>query len=118
MQRPDPFELFCFYNLGIDRNGWYKFRNLRETARYFGTSSEQIMKWLQEDHIDPETVRKVDFNLSKAHVDIQILSYTAPKEEILAAARERFNAYLEALKRSSLKEYYFDMDYEDPFKKD
>lgn len=112
--RPDPFSLFAFYHLGFDEHFNYRFRNLHETARHFGADSAQIMAWLTEQGMDPETIRHVDFNLSKAHADAMELDLEGASTEAREAfAREAFARYQTQRERTRRATPYEDLDYDD-----
>lgn len=93
MSAPDPFELFAYYHLGFDREYRYRFRNLHHTAAYFGLSPDALKAVLHELKLDADTVKLVDFNLSKAHADAQELELiAAPREARELHAQKSFEA--------------------------
>lgn len=111
---PDPFLLFAFYHLGFDENFDYRFRNLHETARHFGVKSTEVLEWLKTHGMDTETIRHVDFNLSKAHGDAMEMDLDgAPIDAREAFAREAYERY-QAQRESTKRETpYEDLDYDD-----
>jgi hypothetical protein len=114
MTAPDPFKLFAFYHLGFDENFNYRFRNLHQTARHFGAEASQVLAWLEEYGMDPETVRHVDFNLSRAHADAQELDLEdASMDERERFARDAFRRFQES-RKTRRSTPYEDIDWEDP----
>lgn len=112
--KPDPVRLFAYYHLGLDEEYQYRFRNLHETARHFGASPEEVQRWLSQDGMDPETIRHVDFNLSKAHADAMELDLSGAsveeRERFVSDAWERFRQSRDKTRRATP---YDDVDYDD-----
>ncbi len=114
MSTPEPFEVFCFYHLGLDREMRYRFRNLHDAAEYFGLKAPALRRYLDEHGLDAETVRHIDFNLSRVHADAQDLELRdAPFEERLAFARDAWQRFLAARGRTRRATPYEDHDYDD-----
>lgn len=95
--RPDPFELFIRYHLGLDGDLGSKFYNLASLAREFGVAPEEVRDWLREARLSSDISGHVDFKLAEAHGEAQILAITGTREEILAFARKTFEEYQAAL---------------------
>lgn len=112
---PDPYSLFAYYHLGFDDEYNYRFRNLHATARHFGAEPPQVLAWLEQYGMDPDTVRRVDFNLSQAHADAQQLDLDGAsveaREQFVRATYERFVTQRNTTKRSTP---YEDVDWDDP----
>ena len=114
MSNPDPFDVFCFYHLGLDREMRYRFRNLHDAAEYFGLQPPALRRYLDEHGLDAETMRHIDFNLSRAHADAQELELRgAPFEERLAFARRAWRHFLAARGGTRRATPYEDHDYDD-----
>ncbi|MCA9524050.1 MAG: hypothetical protein KC609_23950 [Myxococcales bacterium] len=101
MARPDGFELFCFYHLGLDRQWSYRFRNVNAAARTYGASVDEVKAWLASERIDPETVTAVPYALAKAHSEAQILALTASTAEIEAFAHRVYDDFRAAQRHMS-----------------
>ena len=86
MSALEPFTLFRFYYLGFDEGYEYRFRNVHHTATHFGVSVDEIKARLLDWGLDATVVKHVDYNLSKAHSDAQILAL----EGASLSAREDF----------------------------
>lgn len=110
MNRPDPKELFALYHLGLDREGRYKFRNLAEVAKIYGVDNRQVLVWLQDDGTDPDTVKQVDYNLTKWHVEAQFV----PPEGAADLIRTAWEGYQTARKSGKGSgQFHHDVDYDD-----
>lgn len=115
MTRPDTFRLFAFYHLGFDDEFRYRFRNLHAAARHFGATPDQVLAWLAQDRLDPDTLSRTEFNLAQAHGEAQDLEYRgAGRADKEAFARLAFARYLEALERPLADEPKSDIDYDNP----
>ena len=68
----DPFELFCAYHLGIDKNKGYRTANINEVANRFRSEPGMIKQALQEYDMDPESLLDRDFDMALAQLDIQV----------------------------------------------
>lgn len=106
---PPARELFALYHLGVDKQGQYAFRNLRDVARLYNTSNETVQAWLKAHRIDPETVGQVEFNLSRRHVDAQL----AAPDQLPAVIDEAWAGYREALAGQQPGQFFHDHDYDD-----
>ena len=68
----DPFELFCAYHLGIDKDKGYRTSNINEVANRFRSEPGMIKQALQEYDMDPESLLDRDFDMALAQLDIQV----------------------------------------------
>ncbi len=107
--RPSAVELFALYHLGLDREGRYRFRNLSDCARIYGVEGATVLRWLQADGADPDTVSHVDFNLTRWHVDAQFVQ----AEDAPTLIAKAWNGYCEALARRDPSRVFHDVDYDD-----
>jgi hypothetical protein len=89
----DPFALFCAYHLGITAEGGYRFQNIHEVARRFGTNAGVIKQLLVELAMDPDTVVHSSFDLAGAQVDVMLAPEGINRVEI---ARDLYQRFLEA----------------------
>jgi hypothetical protein len=90
---PDPFGLFCAYYLGITASDGYQKPQLEEVARRFGMSPKEVRDLLGEHGLDEESVRKVDFDLEGAQLDIRLAPEGISRTEV---ARDLWQDYLQA----------------------
>jgi len=107
--RPDARELFGLYHLGLDREGRYRFRNLSECGRVLDVDPGQLMDWLREVQMDPDSVGQVDFNMAKWHAEAQFVS-PAEADALLDRAHA---GYVEALQRRAPGRFFHQVDYDD-----
>jgi hypothetical protein len=111
-----PFDVFVYYHLGLDAQFEYRFRNLHDVAAYFGSSADEVQEFLTRHRIDAATFRHIDFNLSAAHVDAQMLDLEgAATEERRAFAERTWERFQAALKGYDPRRTFEDLDYDDPW---
>ena len=91
--RPDIFELFCAYHLGITHDGGYRQQNIHDLARRFACTPAEIKQSLVDYRMDPQTMINSDFDLSLAQLDIQVAPEGVDRYEL---ARPWFEEFLEA----------------------
>lgn len=108
--KPTALQLFSLYHLGVDESGAVRFCNLHQCARVLGVSVTDLQAWLVADRIDQETATRVDFNVSRAHVDAQL---AASPESALEVAAEAFAAFVVARDKGGVGEVKLDIDYDD-----
>lgn len=97
MSRPSPFELFCAYHLGLDREFRYRFFNLNSMARYFSLTTNEVRQLLEDFHLRPEDTRHVPFNVARAHATAQELAEQGNRLEVELFARKAFEEYMQSL---------------------
>jgi len=96
--RPDPFDLFIRYHIGLDGELRPRFYNLGSLSREFGVSPEEMAAWLKEAGLSSDVSGHVDFRLAEAHGEAQGLALGgSPREEIEAFVRKTWGAYRAAL---------------------
>lgn len=89
----NPFELFCWYYLGLSPQGDYKFINGNQVAKIYNWSVDDLMETLRRHKIDPDTVVNTDFPLSKYQIDIQIAAENRSGDLLLEFATRIFNEF-------------------------
>lgn len=107
--KPSDAELFALYHLGLGRDGVYTFRNAHQCAKHLGVSADTFDGWLRAAKLDSEAAKRVDFNLSAAHVDAQ---FVAPAEVGPFVART-WAAFLAARSGKPLDQIRLDVDYDE-----
>jgi len=90
--RIDPFELFAAYHLGLTEDGGYRFQNVHQVAKRFGTSSGAIKQALQDYGMSPDTVVNMTFDMTGAQVDVMFVPEGVSRREIAKGHYEAFCA--------------------------
>jgi hypothetical protein len=90
---PDAFTLFCTYHLGITPTDGYQKPHLEEVARRFSMAPKELRALLGELELDDESVRKLDFDLEGAQLDIRLAPEGISRTEV---ARDLWQDYLQA----------------------
>ena len=93
----EPFTLFCAYHLGITEDGGYRFQNVHQVAKRFGTNAGVIKQLLAEFDMDPDTIVHSSFDMASAQVDIMLAPEGINRTEL---ARELFAEFRAAPRRS------------------
>ncbi len=96
--RPDKFELFCAFHLGITEKGTYRMQGLNEIARRYGCKPEEITQFLKDYGIDKETVKATGFDVNMARLDVQVAPEGVDKWEL---ARPWYDEFLVAQSEST-----------------
>jgi hypothetical protein len=86
----DPFDLFCAYHLGITEDGGYRFQNVHQVARRFGTNAGVIRQLLAEFRMDPDVIVHSDFDMADAQVDVMMAPEGVSRLELAREIYERF----------------------------
>ncbi|MEY3014840.1 MAG: hypothetical protein RIT45_3575 [Pseudomonadota bacterium] len=107
--RPSDMELFALYHLGLDREGQYAFRNAHQCARHLRVEVATFEQWLRDARLDTDAVKRVDFNLSVAHVDAQFVS----RDEVGRFVADTWRRFEAARTGQPLEQIRLDLDYED-----
>ncbi len=68
----EPFALFCAYHLGITEDGNYRFQNIHQVAKRFGTNAGVIKQLLADLDMDSDTIINSAFDMAGAQVDIML----------------------------------------------
>jgi len=99
--RPDKFELFCAFYLGITEKGTYRMQGLGEIARRYGCKPDEILQVLKYYGIDKDTVKNCGLDLSLALLDIKVAPEGVDKWEL---ARPWYDEFIEVTGESSTPE--------------
>ena len=86
----DGFGLFCAYHLGITEDGGYRFQNIHQVARRFGTSAAVIKQLLGDLRMDPEVIVHSDFDMADAQVDVMMAPEGVSRIELARGIYQRF----------------------------
>jgi len=93
----DPFMLFCAYHLGITEEGGYRFQNIHQVAKRFGTNAGVIKQLLADLGMDSDTVINSAFDMAGAQVDVML----APEGiDRVAIGRELYDQFRAAPKKA------------------
>ncbi len=92
----EPFALFCAYHLGITEDGGYRFQNIHQVAKRFGTNAGVIKQLLTEFDMDSDTIVHSSFDMASAQVDIMLAPEGINRTEV---ARELFREFRAAPRR-------------------
>jgi len=90
MALSDPFQIFCFYYLGLSPEGEYRFVNGNHIAQRYNCSVAEVMKFLKTHHMDPDTVLNTDFPMARYQVDVQMAAEQRGPEHALELASRIF----------------------------
>ncbi len=93
----EPFALFCAYHLGITEDDSYRFQNIHQVAKRFGTNAGVVKQLLSEFDMDPETIVHSGFDMASAQVDIMLAPEGISRTEL---ARPLFAEFRSAPRRS------------------
>jgi len=91
--KPDDFELFAQYHLGILPDGSAHFQNLHELAKRYQVSTGQMQAWLAESKIDAVTADDTDYDLAGQHAEAQVMALLGDAAATLAFARQVYADY-------------------------
>ncbi len=87
----DPFDLFCAYHLGITEDGGYRFQNIHQVAKRFGTNAGVIKQLLADFDMDSDAIVHSSFDMASAQVDIMLtpegINRTEQARELFAQFR-------------------------------
>ncbi len=88
----EPFALFCAYHLGITADGGYRFQNIHQVAKRFGTNAGVIKQLLSDFDMDSETIVNSSFDMAGAQVDVMLAPEGIDKVEIARGLYAEFRA--------------------------
>ena len=88
----DPFLLFCAYHLGITEDDTYRFQNIHQVAKRFGTNAGVIKQLLTELEMDSDTIINSGFDMAGAQVDIMLAPDGVSRTELARALFADFRA--------------------------
>lgn len=86
----EPFELFCAYHLGINRDKQYKSANINEVGRRFNVDPATIRQALQEYGMDSGSLLDRDFDMALAQLDIQVAPEGVDRVELAKGLYKEF----------------------------
>jgi hypothetical protein len=86
----DGFRLFCAYHLGITEDGGYRFQNVHQVARRFGTNAGVIRQCLSDLRMGPDVLVQSDFDMADAQVDVMMAPEGVSRIELAREIYERF----------------------------
>lgn len=109
---PTPFEVFCAYYLGLDREFRYRFFNLNSMAEYFGVDPLRLKFLLHEWRLAPEDTRHVDYNIARAHATGQEVAARGRRDDTEAFARRTWEEFSQAKSRYDARRDFENVDYE------
>lgn len=95
--RPQPFDLFLRYHLGLDGELRSRFCNLGSLSREFGVSPDEMTAWLKESGLSSDISGHVDFRLAEAHGEALGLALSDRREDLKAYVRKAWDGYRAAL---------------------
>lgn len=110
--RPTPFQVFCGYYLGLDRDFRYRFFNQDQLARHYGIEPSELRHLMEEFHLTPELTRHVDYNLVRAHATAQEIVEFGGAEDVRTFAKRTFEEFVQALQRYDPSRDYDGVDYD------
>jgi len=106
----DPFHLFARYYLCLNTQGRYQFANGNQLAARMGMGVEGLHRLLAQHQMHPDSVVHSAFPLTRHQVDIHLLAEEAEGEEVEAAARQVFEAFLK--ERHTKRDWQAEMEAE------
>lgn len=115
---PTPFQVFCAYYLGLDREFRYRFFHLNAMAGHFGVDPMRLKALMDEWRLAPEDTRHVDYNLAQAHATAQEIARTGRHDDVEAFARRTFEEFLQARGRYDPRRDFENVDYDRILPKD
>jgi hypothetical protein len=91
--KPEPFDLFAQYHLGILPDGTALFQNANQIAARYGVDVGRLNEWLRESQIDAETADGTDYDLPARHGAAQVLAMEGDRGKTLAYAFQVYDEY-------------------------
>jgi hypothetical protein len=86
----EPLALFCAYHLGITEDGGYRFQNIHQVAKRFGTNAGVIKQVLSDFDMDSDTIIHSAFDMAGAQVDIMLAPEGINRTELGREFYEQF----------------------------
>jgi len=109
---PTPFQVFCGYYLGLDRDFRYRFFNLNSLAADYGIGLDELRRIMDAHRIAPEDSRHVNYNLAAAHATAQGLAEEGRRGDVEAFAARTFEEYRAALGGYDPRRDFENVDYD------
>lgn len=88
----EPCALFCAYHLGITEDGSYRFQNIHQVAKRFGTNAGVIKQLLSDFDMDSDTIINSAFDMAGAQVDIMLAPDGINRTELGREFYDQFRA--------------------------
>jgi hypothetical protein len=110
MTRPDDFELFLQYHLGLQPDGTAHFSNIGDLARRYGVGVDEVKAWLAEAQIDAATADDTDYDLPGQHGEVQVMALGGDAAATLALARKVYDEYRGRLGHKRVRSFEDDDD--------
>jgi hypothetical protein len=86
------FELYCTYYLGITADNGFRKPVMREVARRFDRSPQEIEDALRACGMSPDVLKKIGYDMSLAQLDISVAPDGIDKRELAKNLFEEFVA--------------------------
>lgn len=86
----EPFALFCAFHLGICADGRYRMQNMKEIARRFGCTPEDVRNYLIQFGIDTQSVTHSGYDINLAQYDIRVAPEGIDRKELAKQIYEDF----------------------------
>ena len=90
MALSNPFEVFCWYYLGLSPQGEYRFVNANQIAQQYNCTVADLMRFLDKHGLDPDRVLNTDFPMARFQVDVQMTAENTGPEQALEFAERIF----------------------------
>lgn len=113
--KPDAFQIFCGYYLGLDREFSAKFFNIHSLAAHYGIDADELQALMEEHRMPPEAMRHIDFNVARAHGAAQDLVFSGSRDELIAFAKQAFGDFQKAAAGYDETMVFEDLNYENIF---
>ncbi len=110
--KPNPFQVYCMYYLGISPEGESRFYHIHAIARHFGTTREQVEQWLSSWGMEAERFPHMDFNVAKAHGQAQDLALSGRTDELHQFCRKSFEDLMSKTGQADRSRWFEDIDYD------
>ena len=89
----DPFEVFCWYYLGLSPQGEYRFVNGNRIAKQYNCTVADLLAFLKKHQLHPDGVLNTDFPMARHQVDVQLAAQERGPEQALELATRIFNEF-------------------------
>lgn len=109
---PTPFQVFCAYYLGLDREFQYRFFHLNAMAEHFGVAPLRLKALMDEWRLAPEDTRHVDYNLARAHATAQEIARQGQREDVETFARRTWDEFVQAMAGYDPRRDFENVDYD------
>ena len=90
MKLENPFEVFCWYYLGLSPQGEYHFVNGNRIAKQYNCSVAELLAFLGKHKLHPDVVLNTDFPMARYQVDVQLAAQERGPEQALELATRIF----------------------------